>query len=162
MANSTCQQCSKLFYVKPNRVLKGWGKYCSNACKHASFRKGIIVACSSCGIQTNRDMKSQKRSKSGKFFCSKNCQTVWRNTTLYVREGHSNWTGGKSSYRSVMLRDQRAKTCVKCNLSDPRVLAVHHRDKNRDNNDLTNLIWLCHNCHYLVHHDKQESVGYLV
>jgi predicted HNH restriction endonuclease len=31
------------------------------------------------------------------------------------------------------------------------VLAVHHVDQNRTNNKVTNLAWLCHNCHHLVH-----------
>jgi len=31
-------------------------------------------------------------------------------------------------------------------------LIVHHIDKNRNNNGIENLIWLCQNCHYLVHH----------
>jgi predicted HNH restriction endonuclease len=38
---------------------------------------------------------------------------------------------------------------------------VHHIDKDRTNNTLKNLAWLCHNCHYLVHHDKLEMQRFL-
>ena len=47
--------------------------------------------------------------------------------------------------------------CNFCRVSDARILAVHHIDGNRENNKLENLAWLCHNCHYLVHHFDQEK-----
>lgn len=47
--------------------------------------------------------------------------------------------------------------CFRCRVSDIRVLAVHHADENRTNNGVENLIWLCHNCHYLIHHDILEK-----
>jgi predicted HNH restriction endonuclease len=41
--------------------------------------------------------------------------------------------------------------CKKCGNKDARVLEVHHLDKNRKNSNIENLIWLCANCHTLVH-----------
>jgi hypothetical protein len=32
-------------------------------------------------------------------------------------------------------------------------------DEDRSNNRLDNLIWLCHNCHYLIHHHDDEREG---
>jgi 5-methylcytosine-specific restriction endonuclease McrA len=60
------------------------------------------------------------------------------------------------------MRSDLPQYCGRCKLVDKRVLAVHHKDKNRENNALSNLMWLCHNCHYLVHHDKSEAVGFVV
>jgi hypothetical protein len=31
-------------------------------------------------------------------------------------------------------------------------------DGNRKNSEVRNLEWLCHNCHYLVHHDTVEKL----
>ncbi|MDP3989021.1 MAG: HNH endonuclease [bacterium] len=37
------------------------------------------------------------------------------------------------------------------------VLIVHHIDHDRNNGALDNLVWLCHNCHRLVHNYKEEK-----
>lgn len=156
-----CLVCSKEFYIKPNRLDKGWGKYCSNTCKHSAQITGILTECYTCKKTTYKTLKNQSRSKSGKYFCSKSCQATWRNT-LYTQEKHANWTGGESSYRDILRRSGIDILCLKCKSEDVRILAVHHKDKDRSNNAVSNLIWLCHNCHFLVHHYKNEAAGFLV
>lgn len=61
----------------------------------------------------------------------------------------------------MLGRNKIPKICTLCKTEDSRILAVHHIDKNRRNNDLKNLIWLCHNCHFLVHHYdvEREKIG---
>ena len=88
------------------------------------------------------------------YFCSKSCQTHWRNG-FFIGKKHSNWTTGISIYRKIIERTGVITACVRCKLVDKRVLSVHHIDHNRLNNDKTNLVWLCFNCHFLVHHDKK-------
>ena len=41
--------------------------------------------------------------------------------------------------------------CNRCKIKDRRVLLVHHKDRNRYNNNLKNLEVLCLNCHALEH-----------
>lgn len=161
MPTVSCRQCSASFYVKPNRLARGWGKYCSNDCKNAGFKTGSLLPCATCKKPTYKNKLEQTRSKSGKYFCSKSCQTVWRNSELYVGSKHTNWTNGESSYRDILRRANIPMICTKCRTRDKRILAVHHKDKNRQNNDITNLTWLCHNCHFLVHHYKSEAGGFL-
>lgn len=91
-----------------------------------------------------------KKSKSGKFFCNKSCQTIWRNK-YFSGSKHPMWKGGIHSYRTAIKRFGKKTQCKLCNIKDIRLLAVHHLDKNRKNNKKENLIWLCHNCHHLVH-----------
>ncbi len=153
-----CHRCSKQFYTKPNRLLKGWGKYCSNRCKHLGFKTGKFTRCFMCHKSIYRNLKELDRSKSGKYFCSKSCQTIWRNSKVYIGHNHANWKGGESSYRYILQRSKRIKVCAKCQTRDTRVLIAHHKDKNRQNNDTSNLIWLCLNCHFLVHHYKSETL----
>jgi 5-methylcytosine-specific restriction endonuclease McrA len=43
-----------------------------------------------------------------------------------------------------------------CGEGDIRMLAVHHIDQDRKNYKVENLVWLCHNCHHLVHHYEVE------
>ena len=158
----TCRMCGGAFYAKPSHIRKGWGKYCSKQCQYLSQKTGRFYACAICGQQIYRTLRGQARSNSGKFFCGKSCQTVWRNSTLYVGKNHANWTDGMASYRSILTKAKVPKACAKCHCVDKRVLAVHHKDRNRRNNTVSNLIWLCHNCHFLVHHFKAEANGFVV
>jgi hypothetical protein len=160
MALSICRRCGREFHVKPSWLKKGFGVYCSRKCHHQASRKGKTVLCHNCGAESYRQPKELHKSKSGKFFCSKSCQTRWRNQ-LYVGKKHKNFRTGEASYRAVMERSGVPKICRLCRTEDARVLAVHHIDKNRQNNKLENLAWLCHNCHFLVHHYQEARKQFM-
>lgn len=157
MPRVVCLICCKEFYVKPSHQSMGWGKYCSIACRTRGRLNGKNVICFVCGKTVYRSKKNLKNSASGKFFCDKSCQTIWRNTVLYSGENHPNWVFGESAYRNILKKTNRKQVCVLCKTVDKRILAVHHYDKNRQNNAISNLVWLCYNCHYLVHHDGSEK-----
>jgi 5-methylcytosine-specific restriction endonuclease McrA len=146
----SCRRCKKSFQAKPSWLKKGHGIFCSSICQYADARKGKVIECSVCGKEAYKKPKALERSKSGKFFCGKSCQTKWRNSE-FIQEKHPNWKGGRNAYRSVMRRSNVPKVCLLCKTTDTRVLAVHHIDENRKNNKIENLVWLCHNCHHLVH-----------
>ncbi len=156
-----CKICEKEFYSKPNRLKQGWGKYCSRICQHKSQKTGNIYRCTTCSKQVYKTNQDQIRSMSNKYFCNRSCQTVWRNKQ-YIEDKHANWKGGESSYRNIMIRAKITRVCAKCGGTDTRTLAVHHKDKIRQHNTLSNLVWLCHNCHFLVHHYKDEAGTFLV
>ena len=157
----SCRVCGREAYVKPSHAKNGWGIYCSKVCNYKGQMTGRFFNCYTCGRKTYKSLKSQLGSKSGKFFCSKSCQTLWRNS-VYVGSNHGNWRGGNSSYRATLLRAGVLPACKRCQSRDERTLTAHHKDGNRRNNSLTNLIWLCHNCHYLVHHYKSETKDFMV
>ena len=162
MPRVACETCDKVFYAKPSHIKKGWGKYCSRQCQYLGQKTGKSYPCFVCRKPAYKTPKDLARSKSGRFFCSKSCQTVWRNSTLYVGKNHGNWNGGTASYRSILTKTNAPQVCAKCSCVDKRVLAVHHKDRNRKNNAVSNLTWLCHNCHFLVHHFKTEANGFVV
>lgn len=155
-----CKICGDEFRTKPFFLKNGGGKYCSPECHHAGLRKGEMKKCFECGKETYKKPQQLERSKSGKFFCSKSCQTRWRNRE-FVGPKHANYTEGKHSYRSILSRHGVPKICMLCRTKDSRVLAVHHIDKNRKNNRLNNLAWLCNNCHFLVHHYDVERERFM-
>lgn len=156
MPNVTCKKCGKQFYAKPNWIKIGWGKYCSRNCVFKSQMKGKWTNCFICKKSVYKSPKALTRSKSGNFFCSKSCQTIWRNS-VFVGENHANWKTGENSYKEILLRSNIVQVCKRCRVKDARILAVHHLDRNRHNNKVENLMWLCHNCHFLIHHDKVED-----
>ena len=158
----TCVVCKKQFRRKPSDTKRGGGRFCSNACHFAFKRTGKYVDCSWCGKQVYRKPRRLALSKSKKYFCDKSCQTKWRNQ-YFSGPLHTNWTTGMHSYRSAIKRSGKEMKCEVCDVTDERILAVHHKDRVRTNNDPNNLAWLCHNCHFLVHHyDVGRDRGLLV
>ena len=152
-----CVKCKKEFYAKPSWLKIGWGKYCSPKCQHEGQLRGKLVKCFICKKEVWKAPKALSHSKSGKYFCGKSCQTVWRNSMVFIGKKHPNWKNGETIYRKILERSKKEKACLLCGIEDKRILAVHHLDKNQKNIDLKNLIWLCHNCHFLVHHDKETK-----
>ena len=153
MAIAKCKICGNSFYIKPAHIKAGWGIFCSRECKHVGTRIRKPVNCFICNRLVYKTQSQINRSKSGKSFCGKSCQTKWRNV-LYSGHKHLGWKGGRSTYRKVMLKSKKETQCILCKKEDFRVLVVHHVDQNHSNFDVTNLVWLCHNCHFLAHHDK--------
>lgn len=148
-----CIICQKEFYAKLNHQKRGWGKYCSVQCRNRSLMKGEYVICGSCGKSIYKSPKSLLHSKSKNYFCNKKCQTTWRNKR-FVGENSKNWINGIRAYRNIIKRTNLTEECFLCGISLKIVLVVHHVDKNRKNNNAANLVWLCRNCHHLVHNDS--------
>lgn len=153
MPNVACQICKTNFYVKPFHQKKGWGKYCSKNCQNQAQLTSIYVLCKICSTEIKKTPTQLKHSKSQNYFCSKSCQTKWRNT-VYVGTKHHSWINGINAYRKIMRRAKTKEICTHCQLADKRVLIVHHLDHDRTNNVVSNLMWLCRNCHYLIHEGK--------
>jgi hypothetical protein len=53
-----------------------------------------------------------------------------------------------------LIRSKTVQKCRLCGISDIRVLTAHHKDENREHNELNNLEWVCFNCHFLIHKYK--------
>lgn len=153
MPEVKCQKCKKVFYAKPNWLKKGWGKYCSLKCSWKSQLKGKYFNCEVCKKKVWRMPSKFEHSKSGKVFCNKSCQTLWRNK-FYSGPLHPFWKGGINIYRKTLIKTKTPIVCRACGYDDEKVLLVHHIDKNRNNNKEENLEWLCRNCHYLVNDRK--------
>lgn len=157
MPHVECQFCKKDFYVKNRYLELGWGKYCSRICRSKGQLRGKSFHCLICSIEIYRSPSEIEHSKSGKFFCGKRCQTRWKNSKA-IGEKHPNWLSGIRVYRDILIRSGIEQICARCFEDDKRVLIVHHIDHNRQNNAQSNLIWVCLNCHYLIHHHNDAEI----
>lgn len=153
MLNLICKYCGKEFSAKPSQLKYGWGKYCSSFCTHKAQIKGNVFKCFICEKEIYKSPAQQKHSKSHKFFCSKSCQVLWRNS-YFSGNKHTNWNGGTATYRNILKNSNKDQFCIICGINNIGILTAHHIDHNRKNNNISNLTWLCLNCHYLVHHNK--------
>ena len=91
---------------------------------------------------------------SGSF---KKGQSPWNKGKRFEQiEGdkHPNWKGGITRYRQIMIREGIELTCQNCGSKNK--IQIHHKDKNRSNNLVSNLMVLCSKCH-ANHHKNWEG-----
>ncbi len=134
---STCAVCSTNFTHIASRANKA--KYCSPTCYHkAMSQKGTVqYTCAHCKVQF-LDAPSHKRKYCSKKCVNKAAKELWKPTFTTVRK--------------TMARRDLIKACERCGYDEhPEILGVHHKDRNRKNNDPSNLEVLCPNCHSLEH-----------
>ena len=80
-------------------------------------------------------------SSSPNLFCSKEC---WRKPRTKV-SNHDTLIKRLEDYHVLTV-------CVACGLDDYRIMVVHHKNRNRKDNNVENLEVLCPNCHALLHY----------
>ncbi len=159
MPLATCTLCKKEFYRKLSQIKLVKHSYCSSFCQHRARRTGNLIKCYWCGSKIYKQFHDLSI-KNRKFFCGKKCGLEWLNSNQKGVK-HPNWTTGEFSYKGVLLRHKVLRECSLCRIKDKRVLAVHHIDRNRKNNHISNLAWLCHDCHFLVHHYPSEHLRFI-
>lgn len=142
---SDCSECGKQFTHISSRANKA--KYCSPQCYHkAMHKKGtVIYKCAHCETEF-LDSPSTNRK-----YCSKTCVN---------KAQKSKWVPSFSTVRKNMAARGMLVSCCRCGYAEhPEILGVHHKDRNRKNNDLSNLEVLCPNCHSLEH-SKHVNHGF--
>lgn len=149
-----CTQCGKIFnrLKKQHDFTMGKGAkkiLCSRKCQSSSQKVGIEKPCSVCGKEVYKTPSKVSRSESGLMFCSKSCANG-SNNTLRSGENHPNWINGIGSYRDRALKHY-GKACTICGYAIEQVLEVHHRDGDREHNEIENLDVLCP-----THHEEFE------
>ena len=150
MENVICDFCGKKFRRKRSQIKLAIKHFCCLRCSEQGRKRGRVVNCFVCKKPIYKSLKDLNLSKSGKHFCNHICGNKWIGEQQRA-ENNPNWLGGKSSYKNLLKRIDIKKECVLCKKNDIRILCVHHLDKDRKNNKMTNLVWLCRNCHFLVH-----------
>jgi len=101
---------------------------------------------------TDKTKLKQSEAKLGK--------STWNKGLKGYNEGnkHWNWQGGISrrgypkefiNELRILIKDRDNYTCQVC-ISREKLI-VHHKDSNKKNNVLNNLITLCRSCHMKIH-----------
>ena len=109
---------------------------------NGKVRHIVSSVCPVCNIAFNKN-KGQES-----ITCSYSCA----NTYFRSKDNNPNWQNGSTTYRKHGLHVYGAK-CNRCNYDkNTAALIVHHIDRDRKNNDLSNLEVLCCNCHAIEHY----------
>jgi len=61
-----------------------------------------------------------------------------------------------ADYRDIVFKIHgKQRKCERCNYDNHiAAIVVHHKDRNRSNNDISNLEVLCANCHAIEHYKE--------
>jgi hypothetical protein len=140
--NTNCLICHKPSYKRPVEIQRNNGRvYCSVGCYGISCRKEN--PCIVCGklILAGANKKT----------CSRACANKHRTGIQYKINQPRDKVKSQRMLK-VRLLDQRGKSCERCTYDKYKILVVHHKDRNRNNNDLTNLELICPNCHAEEHY----------
>lgn len=170
----TCKACGKVFTQK--RVCAEQ-TYCSVECGRTA-QKGIIKSrhirkCKRCGKEFYATASSKQQ------YCSGSCGAKNRTREIYTRvcpvckkeyitfksnnrktcsKECGNQLRTKHNNILVLIKTESLVACSKCGYSKyPNLLERHHIDRDRINNNLSNILILCPNCHAEVHLESRTG-----
>ena len=135
--NTQCAVCDKLIYRRPAELEKSHQKsFCSSVCYGLANRKE--KPCVVCGTM----MMSSLNKKT----CSRSCSNINRSGVKYKIGCPKDKVKSLTALRSRLVK-VRGVNCERCGYSKKEILQIHHKDRNKNNNDLNNLVLICPNCH---------------
>lgn len=159
--NVICKECGSEFIGDTRYTKRGQGIFCSQSCattyQHKHKEKPIKLlnaVCAYCGDEFHKTPSSQRKSRSGLFFCTRACKDKAQRIggIKAIQPSHYN-DEVKWSYKQVVLRNRKMDKCDVCGYDEhTEILQIHHKDRNRLNNNIDNLVVVCPNCHQWDHY----------
>lgn len=135
-ANRNPKTCFNCMYGRRETDVKDSETYILQKTKNRTVRlRAIKTKCSIC-------KREYLRRKCGKY------KTDICNQCICNFNGKKSYTTGIGDYVECAI-DHYGNFCQFC--KNEKNIHVHHIDLNRENNDITNLLPLCHSCHLTVH-----------
>lgn len=124
-------------------------------------KKYSVISCQKCG----KKIKVINYYVGKKKFCSQECYhksedfNGFKKGVNHKRENNSRWKGGNSigyilskAKEGVLKRNGDLNKCERCNRKKGETrIVIHHKDRNRQNNNPKNLEVLCYSCHEKEH-----------
>lgn len=144
--NISCIICGKKIYRRPGEIRENKGRvFCSSKCNGINCRKE--TPCTVCG----------KLILSGlhKKTCSRKCSNINRAGIKYDGRRVKDKVNTNHSIKIRLIND-RGPVCERCGYSKFEILQIHHKNRNRKDNDLTNLELMCPNCHFEEHYFEKS------
>lgn len=139
--NINCAICGKQVYRRPCEIEKSKGKlFCSVACYGVSCRKEI--PCIVCGKLILASFHKKT--------CCRGCSNKHRAGIKYKIGSPKDKVKSQQALKIRLLRS-RGKNCERCGYDKHEILQVHHKNRNRNDNNMDNLELICPNCHYEEH-----------
>lgn len=139
--NTFCLICDKPVYKRKSEIARNNGHvFCSMVCYGKYCRKEQPCLVCKAPIQAHFNKKT----------CSRACANKHRTGIKYKLNRPRDKVVDQRRIK-LRLLEFRGKACEGCGYSKIEILQIHHKDRNRQNNDLRNLELICPNCHYEEH-----------
>jgi len=156
-----CLNCHQDFNADLREVKRQNAKFCSRRCSRIHYNNNRTpllpnVTCAHCNIMFYKNISKQKKSKSGLYFCSRAHKDASQKIggIKEIMPPHYGNGVGLHDYRRIAFLT-KPKRCERCSYDiNPAAIIVHHKDRNRENYDITNLEVLCANCHFIEHYGE--------
>ena len=94
-------------------------------------------------------------SKFNKRTCDRSCANINRAGVKYKIGSPRDKVKSQQALK-IRLLEKKGKKCEKCSYNKYEILQIHHKDRNKNNNELNNLELICPNCHYEEHFLKNS------
>lgn len=139
--NISCIVCGKKIYRRPCELKINEGRvFCSMACYGIACRKEH--PCIICGQPIRAGLNKKT--------CSRGCSNINRAGIRYKIGSPHDKVKSQQALK-VRLLGERGKNCEHCGYNKYEILQVHHKNRDRRNNNLDNLELICPNCHCEEH-----------
>lgn len=142
--NTKCTICAKPIYRRPAETKRGH-VFCSQECYGVSNRKETPCIVCEAPILASANAET----------CSRSCANKNRSGIHYKIGSPKDKVKDERTIK-LRLMASREKICERCGYNKKEILNVHHKDRNKKNNDQTNLELLCPNCHAEEHYLKNS------
>lgn len=140
--NIKCVVCKKPIYRRPSQIERNEGRvFCGTICYGISLRKE--TPCTVCGKPIMASLNKKT--------CSRACSNIHRTGIKYKLGRPTKDKVKNQQALKIRLLEARGKKCERCDYNKYEILQVHHKNKDRNNNNLDNLELICPNCHYEEH-----------
>lgn len=153
-----CLYCHSEFTTTKQEVHRGNGKFCSISCsskfngEKRKIEKLPNVTCAYCNKKFYKKPSQISCSKSGLFFCCREHKDAAQKIGGIKEIMPSHYGTSLKDYRKIAY-SLKPKVCERCGYDNhPAAITVHHKDRNRENNNEENLEVLCYNCHAIEHY----------
>lgn len=141
--NVNCLVCRSPTYRRPSVLHLNSGKaFCSTKC-HGIYQQKE-KPCLICGTLIISSLNKKT--------CSRACSNKNRAGIKYKLNFPRKSKVANERGLKLRLIAQRGTKCERCNYLKIEILQVHHKDRDRNNNDLENLELICPNCHFEEHY----------
>lgn len=150
-----CEKHNYDFEVAPHTLLKDHKNKLLKGCPQCKreIYKTVSVSCAYCGKSFDIKYSYYQESFDKLHFCCREHKDLAQRICSgdkFNGMRPSHYGDIPTDYRKEAL-NHYANKCYVCGWDeDPRVLEVHHKDENRKNNSIDNLVILCPTCHKKV------------
>lgn len=164
--SKSCLNCRLQFQAQLKEHRRGNANYCSISCGHKSKKRTKIkipnVTCSYCNLAFYKSPNRLKNSRHKIYFCCRRHKDLGQRLESNITKIHPpHYTQGKyigSNYRRVAF-NHYPHVCNRCKYNKIiNILCIHHIDRNRNNNEVSNLEILCPNCHFEEHFNAKDGL----